>query len=325
MIDPMDFDYYFDAGSRLKVVYPLLAGRYEWNIVGTDTAPVDVTAASMVSEGLREWKNFDVKLGGLDYNETMYGPRTPFIFRNMSGTGEDREDYYDDQMAQSIEADAGRAHLKDDWCTTLPIASSNIITVGGPYSNIATEYFNDFTDAYYNRIGEYLGNGFYSHACWNRNFYENTEDIGHALISTYKDINGTTGLIIYGTTGEDGYYAAYALQHGLLDLMQWLQPGVTSIILEFNYTVHPSDDCFFHVVECLGTITECGGFDWFMGPPDTAKYVLEIFKNSYSSEFLDFRLHIDLDTVRIAKVFAIEIIRPNYIYIHWEPGIHPDP
>jgi hypothetical protein len=32
--------------------------------------------------------------------------------------------------------------------------------------------------------------------------------------------------------------------------------GVTSVILQFNYTLHPDDFCFVKIIETLGTITE---------------------------------------------------------------------
>jgi hypothetical protein len=314
----------------IEVVYPIFAGRYEWTTIGTDTGPADSMGASMVTEGFRQWKNFDTKISGLDYLREPT-PDIPYLFRNISGPAHLRDNYYDDHMAETIEEDAGRAHLKDDWCTTLPVASSNIITIGGLYPNMMSEYFNDFTSVYYNRIGEDFGTGFYSHACWGRDFYEGTEDKGYAQISTYKDLNGTIGLIIWGVTGDDTYYACYALQHGLLEIMQSLQPGVTSLLLEFDYTVHPSEDCFFHIIECLGTITECGGFDHLMlekmGMYDD-DLLFKFIMNSYSSEYWVFHAHVDFDVEyfwSIPDLYAIAVTYPQYIYFHWEAKIHPDP
>jgi hypothetical protein len=327
-----------EPGDVIEVVYPILAGRWEWTTVGTDSAAVDSAGASMVTEGFRQWKNHDTKLASLDYQDMEFGPETPFVARKMSGTGEDREDYYDDQMAQTVEMEAGRVHFRDDWCTTLPVASSNIIVVGGPYVNLAAEYFNDFTDIYVPRIGT-LGEGFYGPGCWNRNLYEaefdenGTQTTGYALISTYKDINGTIGFIVYGWTGQDTYYAAYALQHGLYTILQQLQPGATSLLLCFDYTMHPADPCFFHVVECIGTFTECGGFDYLvweefgLGPED-GDVLFKFVTNSYSSEFWVFHAYVDFDvehTWHLADVVAIEITYPQYIYFHWEAELHPDP
>lgn len=313
----------------IEVIYPVVVGRYEWTVVGRESAPVDSAGTTMVSEGLREWNNIDAKLGSTDIQDTSHGPKEPFIFANVSGPGEDREDYYDSQMAQTVNEPAGRAHLKDDWCTTMPVSSSNIIVVGGLYVNVAAEYFNDFTDAYYNRVGSYLGDGFYSHACWARNLYMNTEDIGYAIISTYKDLNGTTGLIIYGTTGEDTYYACYALRYGLLNILQWLQPGVTTIILEFDYTKHPTEECFFHVVECLGTITECTGFDyiWDYVPTGEEEVTYKILMNSFSSEFLVIYIDVNFDVpeeYQLPEIFGIAVVGPQCTYFHWDAKLHPD-
>ncbi|UCE43723.1 MAG: hypothetical protein JSV57_05060 [Candidatus Bathyarchaeota archaeon] len=316
----------------IEVIYPIFAGRYEWTILGTDTGPADPAGASMVSEGLRQWKNFDTKISGLDYMRHQT-PELPYLFRNISGPGDDRDNYYDDVLPQVNVAGNGRPHFRDDWCTTLPVASSNVIVIGGPTVNIAAEYFNDFTDVYVNRIGASITK-FTSHGCWNRNSYVNTGDLGYALISTYKDLNGTIGFIVWGYSGSDTYYASYALQHGLLEIMQWLQPGVTSLLLEFDYSKHPSDDCFFHVVESLGTITECSGFEyesmWEIDMMDghDGEMIYKLVMNSYSSEYWVFHTYVDYDTVKpwhLPYTTAISVIYPQYIYFHWEPKIHPDP
>jgi hypothetical protein len=60
------------------------------------------------------------------------------------------------------------------------------------------------------------------------------DKVGYALVSTYKDLNETTGFIVYGYTAEDTYYACYTLRGGLLDWLQYVQPGTTSIILEID-------------------------------------------------------------------------------------------
>ncbi|MFQ5759238.1 MAG: hypothetical protein ACE5IF_06130, partial [Candidatus Bathyarchaeia archaeon] len=73
-----------------------------------------------------------------------------------------------------------------------------------------------------------------------------------------KDKNGTVGLIIWGWTGTDTYYASkwfeynkYALQH--------YNPHITDLVLEIEYededgdTLHPPE---VTVVEQLGTISE---------------------------------------------------------------------
>jgi hypothetical protein len=270
-----------DEGDLVKVVYPHVAGRYEWTTIGKDSAATDSSGTAAVTEGIRQWKNFDIKVASLDKQDVDFGPNEPFIFRPLDG------DYLDDQMAQSVEEEAGRAHLKDHWCRpdtwndtdpeelgdywgwAVPVSSSNIITIGGPFANLGSVYFNDFTDVFVRRIGETWMPEITMYGCWNRNVYD---EPGTAVISTYKDINGTVGLIIYGYTGEDTYYACYALEHGLFEIMQWLQPGVTSIVLEFNYDVHPSEECFFHVVEAVGRFTECNGFEDLWDPIKTTHH-----------------------------------------------------
>ncbi|MCK5670484.1 hypothetical protein KAI10_03805, partial [Candidatus Bathyarchaeota archaeon] len=146
-----------------------------------------------------------------------------------------------------------------------------IVIVGGPMASQAAEYFNDFTDA---KVFTEYGHGFYSPACWARTTQDHyqgkaliqvvpdmlwyssptvDDDVGYAIVSTYKDLNGTVGLIVYGYTAEDTYYACYALRGGLLPWLQEIQCGTTTIILEIDYTdLHP---VAFHVKESLGTIT----------------------------------------------------------------------
>ena len=83
-------------------------------------------------------------------------------------------------------------------------------------------------------------------------------DIGHAIVSTYKDLNETVGFIVYGYTAEDTYYTCYALRSGLIPWMQNLQDGTTTLIIEIDYSsLHPVG---FHVKESLGKFTECTGF-----------------------------------------------------------------
>jgi len=68
-----------------------------------------------------------------------------------------------------------RSAFKDNWYTPegwegeliypYVISSSNIIVVVEPMVNLASEYFNDFTDAFV--FSEY-GDGFYTPSCWAR-------------------------------------------------------------------------------------------------------------------------------------------------------------
>ncbi|MCP8320591.1 MAG: hypothetical protein H3Z52_06585, partial [archaeon] len=119
-----------------------------------------------------------------------------------------------------------RLALKDDWSSTVPIASSNIITVGGPLSNAVTEYFNEFEEAVYR--GLYGYNDFLLVPDWGSTFLgpdrewalDTTipgvveDDLGKAgigIISTYKDINGTVGFVVYGYSGEDTLWTSTLL------------------------------------------------------------------------------------------------------------------
>ena len=128
--------------------------------------------------------------------------------------------------------------------------------------------FNDFTDAliFTGYIEE-----FYAPGCWARTTQDHNQgetlvnvpddelwysspttgdDIGYAIVSTYKDLNETVGFLVYGYTAEDTYYTCYALRGGLLPWLQQLQCGTTTIILEIDYRDIPPVG--FHVKECLG-------------------------------------------------------------------------
>jgi hypothetical protein len=147
-------------------------------------------------------------------------------------------------------------------------------------------YANDFTDAFYG-IPEYASSTYAGLitgvADWNRgwevndgewNVYESSEETGYAVISTYKDINGTVVFVVWGHWGRDTYYATQWL-HG--DVARGITPGIvqlqeaprclTSIIIEIDYDdpEHPE----FSIVEALGTITE---FDWTHSKKKKAAY-----------------------------------------------------
>jgi len=261
-----------DDGAMVKVLYSTdeyyetgypdagawQPGRYEWVEVGRDAASVDSVGAALVTAAFKQ-KWFDIGIGGEDMMDTALANQIPYIMAMMD---------------EGYEDDLGRTALKDDWCTYWPVASSNIIGVGGPIANVLSYYGNDFTDAFYG-MPEYAPSESYSGmitgiTCWNRgwdgtwNVYESSEDTGYAVISTYKDINGTVLFLVWGHWGRDTFYASQWL-HG--DVARDIVPGIvqlqsapaclTSIILEIDYDdpEHPE----FSIVEALGTITE---FDW---------------------------------------------------------------
>jgi hypothetical protein len=256
-------------------------GQWEWTILGEASLPSDSLGASMVSSAWGDWKNIEVWLSGLDYQSTEVAPSIPWVMRNFTATSNGRDAFYMDDPV-----DHERACFKDDWCTPddwtgdeihpYAVSSSNVIVVGGPINNLAAEYFNDFTDAL---IFTEYGDGFYGPGCWARTTQDHWEgnvfvnvtddelwynsdttldDVGHAIVSVYKDLNETVGFIVYGYTAEDTYYACYALRGGLLPWMQYLQDGTTTLVIEIDYTsLHPVK---FHVKESLGRFTECTGF-----------------------------------------------------------------
>ena len=246
-------------------------GRYEWTIVGRDAHTADSIGAALVTPAV---KNKQVELGnaGMDMMYHDWGlsciPNVMDCFGTAPGA---RADYKDDGSTPG-----DRTALKDDWCTYWPIASSNMISVGGPLANLLTLYFNDFTDAFWGINCAFYGETYTPYeawqdkivalTCWNKtsaaNAYQASIGAGYAVIATYKDINGTVGLVIWGIGARDSFYACQWL-HG--DVARGISPGIvqlqaaptclTSIILEIDYTPytqHPT----FSIVECLGTISE---------------------------------------------------------------------
>ncbi len=242
-------------GTRVKVLYSTIEenekGRYEWLIVGRDAATIDSLGAAYVSEAFDSIKDIDVLTMGMDVNETRWGPLAPFVMGGAtSGT---RADYRDS---------LGRPHLRDDWCTNIAVASSDMIFVGGPIAQLGTEYFNEFTDAFFassayviNDTGQ--SNKILALSCWAKN----AAGSGYATIGIYKDLNGTIGLVIWGFDGQDTYYASKWFWDGMGETpgivqLQSMNQGVTSIVLEITYPTsdptHPTVD----IVERLGTISE---------------------------------------------------------------------
>ena len=186
--------------------------------------------------------------------DTLYGTNIPWIARNLTGTSDARANYNDA---------LGREALRDDWCHTWPVSSSNIIAVGGPAANLATEYFNEFTEAF--MINPSLSDYFTTYGilpltCWNNigNFIEGntiSDPYGYAVIATYKDINGTVGFLVWGWTGQDTYYACKFLHEEIIYELQDFPLCATSIIVQIDYSVDPEHPDF-DIVEVLGTISE---------------------------------------------------------------------
>jgi hypothetical protein len=253
--------------TKFEIIIPF-RGRYEWIVVGKDAATVDSIGAAYMTEAFDSIKDIPVQMTALDIRDTIYGVNVPFVMAGAN-TGTRTHYYYTYPWDN-------RTALRDDWCRTYPVASSNMLFSGGPRANLGTEYFNDFTNAFY-AMGEYVVDNYLGQAnnitaltCWNKNIYANEAGIGYAVISTYKDINGTVGFLIWGIDGQDTYFATkwfWDIPKGMkahdgtmvysgIEYLQHENDCVTDIILKITYPprdpIHPT----FDVVEHLGTISE---------------------------------------------------------------------
>ncbi|MDH7477441.1 MAG: hypothetical protein QHH17_03560 [Candidatus Bathyarchaeota archaeon] len=254
--------------ANYTVVYANLTtsigGSYEWIIVGKDAATIDSLGAAYITEAFDSIKEIKVCAAGMDVNDTSFGPYSPFVMGGASSGS--RADYRDS---------LGRSSLQDDWCRRIymsggtqytypgyPISTSNMIFEGGPIAQLGTEYFNEFTDAFFafstyvvNDTGH--SNKILALSCWARN----ATGGGYAVIAVYKDLNGTIGLVIWGYNGDDTYYASKWFWDGLgrtpgIVYLQSENRGVTAIVLKITYSsadpIHPT----ISIVERLGTISE---------------------------------------------------------------------
>ena len=247
-------------GQELKIVFKVPSGRWEWGAVGKSAASVDSIGLSMVTAAFKN-KLIEFGLGSLDNQDTASGPRVPWL---ITGT------------ADSI----GRYSLYDDWCysrtsdtnamaASWPISSSNIISVGGTGINKVTLYFNDFAEALVGTTlrGTHGRAGYYAVTCWDKalsahGFYEFpaavTDRYGYAIISTYKDKNGTLDLTVAGWSGQDTHYACKWFDENKY-LLQHINLHVTDLILKIDYKYASGAlRCVpaVSIVEKLGTISE---------------------------------------------------------------------
>jgi hypothetical protein len=247
---------------RMSYIYDeSMMGRYEWATVGRDAATVDSAGSALVAEAFDSLKAISIGIAGADMANPVTANQMPNVMAQFT-SGSTVSDYKDTIL---------RAALADDWCTYWPVASSNMITVGGPLANLLAYYANDFTDAFYG-LAEFAGTAYAGKVvpipCWNRNWkgtgyntYASNTTTGYAVIATYKDINGTVLFNVWGHWGRDTYYAslwlhgdeARSMMPGLIEL-QDAPAGATSIILKINYAdpKHPT----YSIPEVLGTISE---------------------------------------------------------------------
>lgn len=238
-----------------------LMGRYEWTVVGKDAKTVDSAGASLVTAAFKN-KQVEIGLAGMDLKGEPYALYIPYVLTKYRSTYGDFRDYF---LYPDNTSPGQRFNIKDDWCHTWPVSSSNMISVGGPLINYLTMYFNDFTDAYYSAGWftpyDAFDNKIVSKTCWNKNTYANTggeTGTGYAVIATYKDINGTVGLVIWGMDGRDTYYATKFFHEELIyELQEPWSDHVTALVIKISYSdpMHPT----FSIPEVLGTISEQGG------------------------------------------------------------------
>jgi hypothetical protein len=277
-------------GKMLKILWssspaaPASGGAYEWIVVGRDSNPVDSIGAAMVSEAFDSLKEVSVEWAGFDLkNEAPPCDTVPYLLYKFGGTRGPLADvplrvgyYYPWDTVPKL----ARTALRNDWSSTVPITTSNIISIGGSWANVVTEYFSEFTPVVGGApVGIAWKGGFIPVPCWNHAWKTDQSETltgGYAVISTYKDINGTVGFLVYGWNGEDTYWASTALYEAgivvgnavldedinapLIKYLQGINDGVTAIIIGFDYTKTGPYSTDIHpvgvILEMLGTISE---------------------------------------------------------------------
>ncbi|MEM3640479.1 MAG: hypothetical protein QXH37_00925, partial [Candidatus Bathyarchaeia archaeon] len=239
-----------------------IPGRYEWTIVGRDAASVDSAGAALVTAAFKN-KQVEIGLAGADMYDPLPYNQMPWVM-NKFGTDDERADYY-------YSGTDYRTALKDDWCTTWPISSSNMIGVGGPLANVLAYYGNDFAQAIFG-LDDFTDYADWEEViipltCWDitkTQAYASSNETGYAVISTYKDINGTVLFLVWGHWGRDTFYASKWFHEEGIYQLQDAPDGLTAIILEISY--ESSSEGYkptgFSIVECLGTISET---EWIHG------------------------------------------------------------
>ncbi|MCL6578881.1 MAG: hypothetical protein K6T73_05770 [Candidatus Bathyarchaeota archaeon] len=258
-----------------------IMGRYEWVVVGNHSRAIDSVGAAMVSEAFKE-KQVIADNGGLDQMD-MWGTRVPYLLSDLGNAtwragGPAWTDIYDS---------LGRLAYIDDWCSRYPVSSSNIVTVAGPSANLFSEYFNEFAQAIqiYGITSGNLIDVIFATTCWNTTagsnylgqyyysdgqFYSGNTSTGIGVITTYKDINGTVGFMIYGWSGDDTYYTCKWFQEYGAYYLQTENRGVTTLVVRLEYlnitaiSSNPRPPYYTYdahfprvtIIERLGTISE---------------------------------------------------------------------
>jgi hypothetical protein len=232
-----------------------IPGRYEWGVVGRDADSVDSAGLSLVSAAFKN-KQVEYGLAGEDMYDDEIANQMPWVMSKI-GSGTTSANYY-------YSGTDYRTALKDDWCTTWPVASSNMIGVGGPLANMLAYYGNDFTDAFYG-LSQFTSYAPWQNAivpltCWNgtKKGYTNTNTVGYAVVSTYQDINGTVLFLVWGNWGRDTYYVTKWFHEDGIFEFQSFPRCATSVVVKVTYsnTTEGYKPKTFSVVEVLGTISE---------------------------------------------------------------------
>lgn len=298
-VDTFNVTITFNAHGDISEHIP---GRYEWGIVGRGAASVDSAGLSMVTAALKN-KGLEYGMAGADMMDATVANQMPWVMAQI-GTGNTWADYY-------YGGTDYRTALRDHWSTDFwktygieptPIASSNMIGVGGPLANVLAFYGNDWADAFYGittpQFTTYApwANMIVPLSCWNgtKKGYTSTNADGYAVVTTYIDLNGTEQFLIWGLWGRDTYYACnwfhtdgafefqqlepkwvqgYGIDGLLTDLTRPVQVmvpsfmGATSVVLHIGYksTVEGWKPTSYHVQEVLGTISERSVYDYNLG------------------------------------------------------------
>jgi hypothetical protein len=256
-----------DADWTITASYrDYLMGRYEWTVVGRDAASVDSAGAALVTAAFKN-KQVELWMAGSDMMDPVIANQMPWVMTKMTD-GDEKVNYL--KTGSGTDPGNYRTYLRDDWCkqgTTrndeIPVATSNMIGLGGPIANLLAYYGNDYMQAFFglSDFTDYAAweNKLVPKTCWNHEQgYTNTETVGYATISTYRDINETAILLIWGNWGRDTFYATkWFHEHGVYQLQE-CPSGITSIVLKLNY--QSTDEGYkptsWSIVECLGTISE---------------------------------------------------------------------
>jgi hypothetical protein len=241
-------------------------GRYEWGTVGRDAASVDSAGLSLVSAAFKN-KQVEYGLAGEDMYAIDIYSQMPWVM-NKIGSATETLHTFSNYYYNNWEGYANdyRVALKDDWCTTWPISSSNMISVGGPLANMLSYYENDFSHAFYG-LSQFTSDPIWANhivasTCWMphdaTHAYTSSNATGYGIITSYLDENGTAVLQIWGVWGRDTYYLTkWFHEYGIMQL-QDAPDGLTSIVVKISYTSYPEGykPTAYHIVECLGTVSE---------------------------------------------------------------------